>query len=100
MIDLEWKASLLQAVKEIETATINHRSNVEDYKISQNLVDEFIKTYKISNLKFQAGLTSKIDLIQQINRLNESKRKSLIHRSKYWKSFLFLTEGLGINWLD
>ena len=100
MIDLEWKTTLLKAVKEIETATIKHRSNVEDYKISQNLVDEFIKAYKISNLKFQAGLTSKIDLIQQIDRLNETKRTSLIHRSKYWKSFLFLTEGLGINWLD
>ena len=100
MIDLEWKASLFQAVKEIETATINHRSNEEDYKISQNLVDEFIKAHEISNLKFQAGLTSKIDLIQQINRLNEIKRESLSHRSKCWKSFLFLTEGLGINWLD
>ena len=44
MIDLEWKASLLRAVKEIETATINHRSNVEDFKISKNLVDEFIKS--------------------------------------------------------
>ena len=99
-IGLEWKATLIGAVKEIETATIKHRSNVEDYKISQNLVDEFIKAYKIYNLKFQAGLTSKIDLIQQINRLNETKRTSLIHRSKYWKSFLFLTEGLGINWLD
>ena len=100
MISLEWKTSLLQAVKEIETATINHRSNVEDYKISQNLVDEFMKAHEIFNLKHKAGLISKIDLIQQINRLNETKRRSLSYRSKYWKSFLFLSEGLGINWLE
>lgn len=100
MIDLEWKASLLRAVKEIETATINHQSNVEDFKISQNLVDEFIKAYQISDLKFQAGLISRIDLIQEMNRLNESKRTSLNYRSNYWKSFLILSEGLGINWLD
>ena len=100
MIDLEWKASLLRAVKEIETATINHQSNVEDFKISQNLVDEFIKAYEISDLKFQAGLISRIDLIQEMNRLNESKRTSLNYRSNYWKSFLILSERLGINWLD
>ena len=100
MIDLEWKASLLRAVKEIETATINHQSNVEDFKISRNLVDEFTKIYEIFDLKFQAGLISRIDLIQEMNRLNESKRTSLNYRSNYWKSFLILSEGLGINWLD
>jgi len=100
MIDLEWKASLLRAVREIESATIKHQSNVKDFNISQNLVDEFIKAYQISDLKFQAGLISRIDLIQEMNRLNESKRTSLNYRSNYWKSFLILSERLGINWLD
>jgi outer membrane protein TolC len=100
MIGLEWKATLIGAVKEIETATIKHQSSANDFKISQNLVDEFMKSYEISDQKFQAGLISKIDFIQDVNRLNESKRTSLNYRNNYWKSFLILSEGLGINWLE
>ena len=100
MIGLEWKATLIGAVKEIETATINHQSSANDFKISQNLVDEFMKSYEISDQKFQAGLISRIDFIQDVNGLNESKRTSLNYRNNYWKSFLILSEGLGINWLE
>ena len=100
IIGLEWKATLIGAVKEIETATINHQSSANDFKISQNLVDEFLKSYEISDQKFKAGLISRIDFIQEVNRLNESKRTSLNYRNNYWKSFLILSEGLGINWLE
>ena len=98
IMELEWKETILNAIKEVELSLITHKSFSEDLKISQNLEDEYFKLVKLTNYKFEAGLLSKIDLLKKINTAVQAKRKANAAKLNCFFSFLNLAMSLGVNW--
>ena len=98
VMELEWKDTILQAIMEIETSMIMYNSLSEDLKILQNLVHENSKLVQLNENKFNAGLLSKMKLLEKVNDFEQSKRKANAAKLVCFLSFLNLSMNLGINW--
>ena len=75
-------------------STIGFETNKFNNLISKkiNLLDNNVDLQLIS-VKF------KLD-IKEISLFLETTNPQINYRNNYWKSFLILSEGLGINWLE
>lgn len=98
VMKLEWKNTVLKAVQEIESSLIIHQSLSEDLKIAQNLESKYSQIEKLTANKFNSGLVSKIDLLENISASIEAKRETSASKLNYIFSFFNLSKSLGINW--
>ena len=99
IMQLEWKETILNAIKEIEIATINHYSALKDLKISQNIQNENLKLLKISEIKFDTGLISKIELQNNQIHYEQTRRNTLFFKMRCFDTFFDLSKSLGLNWV-
>ncbi len=98
ILELEWKKTILNAVRDIESALINHQSLIENLAISENLKEEQFKVYKLTEHKYHAGLISKIDLLKKYNEYEQARRNAISIKLSSFLSFIQLAKSLGINW--
>ncbi len=99
-LDFVWKGVILNAIEEIEVATILNQSTMNDYRVSENLVKEFEKLALLSESKYSAGLISKIELLHDKLRLTQKERSHLENRFFLWSSFFQICQALGVNWVS
>ena len=99
IMQLEWKETILNAIKEIEIATINHYSAIKDLRISQNIQNESLKLLKISEIKFNTGLISKIELQNNQIHYEQTRRNTLFFKMRCFDTFFDLSKSLGLNWV-
>lgn len=59
---VDFSAKLRVAIKEVETALVNLAATEEKTKLNQTAVDGYQKSYKATNAKYQAGLTTLFEL--------------------------------------
>jgi len=98
--EMEWKAVILRAVEEIETAKLIQLSTLENFDILNDVVNQFTELYQIEEQKYTVGLTSKAQLLANQIKLTIKKRRALKSRYNLWVSYLNLGKSLGISWLE
>ena len=99
ILELEWKDTVLNAIQEIEISAINHYSALNDLKISESIQNENLKLLRISKMKFDTGLLSKIELQKYHIQYEQSKRNTLSFKMRCFDTFFDLSKSLGFNWV-
>ena len=100
LLELEWKSTILNAVKDIETSLISYNSTIENWGISNNIANEYTKLVTLNKQKYNVGILSKIDLLKSINvNITKIRKASAVKLSCFY-TFLDLSKNLGINWAN
>ena len=100
LLELEWKSTILNAVKNIETSLISYNSTIENWSISNNIANEYTKLVTLNKQKYNVGILSKIDLLKSINVNITMIRKASAVKLSCFYTFLDLSKNLGINWAN